>query len=171
MCWKRILSPVADVGLADACVWAPRGTESRRPSSGAFLLSYFPIFLHSSFPPFLLSYFGRLDNGPIEPVQLPLEATILPPTTILLPYIDGHRLAHGLDSSDGTPRKARCKGTGERTFDVVGASVPVDALQVIAIAAEFARGHAAYVLERCYLVLVGFVEMVVGARVVRAVGS
>ena len=136
-----------------------------------FLLSYFPPFLRSSFPPFLLSYFGRLDNGPIEPVQLPLEAAILPPTTILLPYIHGHRLAHGVKSSDENPKESEVEGGGGRTFDVVGASVPVDALQIIAIAAEFARGHAAYVLERCYLVLVGFVEMVVGARVVRAVGS
>lgn len=44
----------------------------------------------------LLSHFQSLDNGPIEPVQLPFEAAILPPATILLPYIDSHRLARGL---------------------------------------------------------------------------
>lgn len=44
----------------------------------------------------LLSYPQSLDNGPIEAVQLSLEATIFSPATILPSYIDSHGLARGV---------------------------------------------------------------------------
>lgn len=75
-----------------ACVWTAHGVKSRRPPSSSILLSYFQ----------------SLNNGPIEPVQLPLKAAVLPPTTVLLSYIDDHRLA--LRFYKGTnPRKTMSK--------------------------------------------------------------
>ena len=49
--------------------------------------------------------------------------------------------------------------------------MPVDALQIIAVAPEFARRHTAYIFERCHLILAGFVEMIMSTWVVRTVTS
>ena len=47
--------------------------------------------------------------------------------------------------------------------------MPINALEIIALGAEFARDHPAQVPQGREFVLVGFVVVVVGARVVRAV--
>lgn len=119
----------------------------------------------------LLSHFQSLDNGPVESVQLPLKAAIFPPTTILLSYINGHRLARLLQSLGLISKRREVEGDRGCTFHIIGASMPVYALQIIAITAKFARRHAAYIFERRHLVLVGFVEMVVGTWIVRTVAS
>lgn len=49
--------------------------------------------------------------------------------------------------------------------------MPIYTLQIITIAAEFAGRHTAYILERRHLVLVGFVEMIMGTRIVGTVTS
>lgn len=72
---------------------------------------------------------------------------------------------------EGKSKKGEVKGDREYTFDIVGASMPVYAFQIITIATEFAWRHTAYVLERRQLVLVGFVEMIMGTWVVRTVTS
>ena len=49
--------------------------------------------------------------------------------------------------------------------------MPIYAFHIITIATKLARRHTAYILERSHLVLVGFVEMIVGTWVVRTITS
>ena len=77
-----------------------------------------PISLAASdFPKFLLSYFQRLDDDPIESVQLPLEAAVLPPTTILFPYINCHVLARRLK------RQEELECESKKTTDIPSTSL------------------------------------------------
>ena len=60
---------------------------------------------------------------------------------------------------------------GGDTFDIVGAPMPIYALQIITVAPKLARRHTANIFECRHLVLVGFVVMIMGTWVVRTVTS
>ena len=83
---KRMFSLVA---IPWTRIWAPQCVKSRRPPSDGTLLSYFQ----------------SLDNGPIEAVQLPLEATVLSPATILLSCTKSHRLVRPLTKERRSQKK------------------------------------------------------------------
>ena len=97
------------------------------------------------FPKLLLSYFQRLDDGPIEPVQFPLKAAVIPPATIFFSYINCHVLARKLEAMEGI-QGMQDQGDGGYTFDIIGASVPINAFYVVTFTAKFAGRHTAYVL-------------------------
>ena len=122
------------------------------------------------FPRLLLPYFQRLDNGSIEPMQLPLEAAVFPPTTILFSCVNCHMLALRPEALGGI-QGMRVYGDDGYTFDVIRASVSIYAFYVVTIAAKFARRHTAYVLECCQLILIRFVVMIMCTWVVRTVVS
>lgn len=71
----------------------------------------------------------------------------------------------------GKSKKSEFEAERRRTFDIVGAPMPVYALQIITVATEFAGRHTAYILECRHFVLIGYVEMIVGTWVVRTVTS
>ena len=71
----------------------------------------------------------------------------------------------------GPNAERKVEGDEGGTFDIVGASMPVYALQIITFATKFARRHTAYILERRHLILVGFVKMVVSTWVIWTITS
>ena len=54
-------------------------------------------------------------------------------------------------------------------FGITRAPMPIDALQIITLTAEFARRHTAHIPQRRQFVLIRFIVMVVGTRIVRTI--
>lgn len=59
--------------------------------------------------------------------------------------------------------------TGGTALGIIRTAMPIDTLEIIAIPAELAGGHAGHIAQRLELVLGGFVVVIVRARVVGAV--